>query len=573
MKNLKSWLACVLISMVLIFYRYQHTELHTTIPLKVTTWDAFGYYLFLPGTFIYDDIKQYNWVDTIEEEYQVQGSSFYQVEKAPNGNLVGKYTIGVSILESPWFALGHIVAKNSRFKADGFSAPYQYCIAFGAVVYCILALFLLRKVLLRYYSDEVSAIALLLLICATNAIQYISIDSAQSHSYIFPLYAMVLYFTLKWHEKPSLKWAGAIGFTIGLATICRPTELIMLFIPLFWGANNKSQWKAKWKLILKYKRHLIVLLFLCFLGAFPQLLYWKYTTGSFFYEMGSKWYFLNPFFRVLFGFTNGWFIYTPITLLFVIGLFLIKRKIFYRSALVFCLLNIWIVIAWSDWRYGGTYSTRALVQSYPVFALAFAEVIRRCLHQKWLKTGFTVFALFCIYLNLFQIKQYYNGVLHFRDMNFAYYQKAFLDLFPTPEEFSLMDNGVFLDNENRYVVSSVYQVDTNILIVAGENKATTVAQVQLSDNTLESEYLKVSFEANSSRGLEPSFFQSKICNSQVNQIRLHRPYAKENQWTEYAYYIPIPKNCTSDQLHFLISTEGKYKGEIRRLKIESYSTP
>jgi hypothetical protein len=97
--------------------------------------------------------------------------------------------------------------------------------------------------------------------------------------------------------------------------------------------------------------------------------------------MGSKWYFLFPFFRVLFGFENGWFVYTPITILFVLGFFFIKEYPFRKAVIAFCLLNIWIIISWSDWKYRGTYSTRALVQSYPVFAFPLTAIITKILSK------------------------------------------------------------------------------------------------------------------------------------------------------------------------------------------------
>ena len=157
----------------------------------------------------------------------------------------------------------------------------------------------------------------------------------------------------------------------------------MLFIPLLWNTHTKQANKTKWNQVKLNYNHIVYVLMFGFIGVLPQLIYWKYTSGSFIYDVGSKWTFLNPFFRVLFGWENGWFIYTPITILFVVGLFFIKKFPFKNSILVFCLLNIWIIISWFDWKYGATYSTRALVQSYPVFAFPFTAIIERILQKKW----------------------------------------------------------------------------------------------------------------------------------------------------------------------------------------------
>ena len=70
---------------------------------------------------------------------------------------------------------------------------------------------------------------------ATNLPQYVSVDGGMSHAYILPLYVAVLYTTMRWHRKPHVLWASLTGGIIGLATICRPTAAIMLFIPLLWA--------------------------------------------------------------------------------------------------------------------------------------------------------------------------------------------------------------------------------------------------------------------------------------------------------------------------------------------------
>jgi hypothetical protein len=314
-------------------------------------------------------------------------------------------------MQSPFFLMGHVYAKISKDEQDGFSPPYQWAIALSALFYGICGLFLLRKVLLFYFNDTVIAITLLLLFLATNIIQYISIDGPMSHSYIFFLYTLILYATHKWHNKPSIKWASVIGFTIGLATICRPTELIIFFIPLLWNTQNKETSKAKWTLVKENKTQLIYLVAFGFITILPQIIYWKVVTGSFIYDVGSKWDFVNPHWRVLIGLEKGCFIYTPITIFFIAGMFFIKQFPFRKSVIVFCILNIWIVIAWHDWKYGASYSCRALVQSYPLFALPFTAFIDKIRLSK----GFYIFCLFGLYLivlNYYQLSLYNKTILN-----------------------------------------------------------------------------------------------------------------------------------------------------------------
>ena len=170
-----------------------------------------------------------------------------------------------------------------------------------------------------------------------------------------------------------------------------------------WSTHTKEKKAAKWALLKANKKHIYFAFACAFIAVLPQLIYWKITAGSFVYNVGSSWRFLTPFFRVLLGWEIGWFIYTPITILFIVGFFYMKNLPFRRSVIIFSLLNIWIVISWADWHYGATYSTRALVQSFPVFALPFTAVIEKINLKKW-KYLFYALGLYLIYVNLFSNK-------------------------------------------------------------------------------------------------------------------------------------------------------------------------
>ena len=433
-----SLFAVILVSVVLIWTRLDYSELRGWSPMKVTQWDALGYYQYLPAVFIHDDIKRQDWLEPIDSTYHVVGTGgLYQVMDLDNGNRATRYLCGVAEMQLPFFLIGHAAAGLLGYPQDGFSPPYQWAIAFSPVFYCILALFLLRLVLKRFFSDGTVALTLLLLVLATNAIQYISVDNAQSHGYLFALYALILWATIKWHAAPRIRHAVLVGATIGLATVARPTEAIMLLIPLLWNTGGKAEAKAKWGQVSAHRSHIAWAVGAAFLMVLPQLIYWKVVTGSWVFDVGSKWDFLLPHFRVLFGGEKGWFIYTPITVFFIAGLFLMRGRPWRKSVLVFTVLNLWIVIAWHDWHYGGSYSTRALVQSYPVLALPFAAVVERALATRW-KYIFLPLCAYLLAVNLFQIKQYNNGVLHYDRMNFAYYKAIYLNPQVTEDDRKLM---------------------------------------------------------------------------------------------------------------------------------------
>ncbi len=412
------------------YYHFQSSER----VFSHLTFDAFGYYMYLPSGIIYGDMTSVDWIDPMHQQYGVKGGDWlYQTILQNDGRHVFKYLGGVALLQSPFFLMAHLLAPSLGYAADGFSLPYQWAIILAAFFYGFLGLWLLRKVLLFYFSDSTTALSLILITLGTNWVQYVVVDGAQSHIYIFCLYSLVLLLTKKWHEKPNGILAFAIGATIGMATICRPTEAIMLFIPLMWSTHTRECAKAKWGLVRRHKSQIGIAVLGGFLGILPQLIYWKYTSGSFIFDVGSKWYFLNPWFRVLIGFEKGWFVYTPITIFFVIGFWFMRNMPFRRSVLVFCILNLWIIMSWADWRYGGSYSTRALVQSYPVFALAFAAFVQHILSSKWRLLALSV-ASYLLIVNLFQIYQYNNGIIRYDENSFDYYRSIYLNPSAKPFE-------------------------------------------------------------------------------------------------------------------------------------------
>jgi hypothetical protein len=427
MKNkysLVSFFAILTISLSIRAYYIQHPSNHKNFCL--TTFDALGYYMYLPAIFIYQDVRQMAWLPAIDNQYAVTGGAAYQTVIAKNGNHVGKFLGGVALMQMPFFITAHIFTKINGYPSDGFSAPYQYAVFIAAFFYAFLGLFYLRRFLLLYFDDKTVAFTLFALTLSSNWIQYLAIDSGQSHIYIFPLYVFILWFSKQWHEKPTTTSAFMVGFIVGLATICRPTEGVMLFIPLLWYMHNRAATKEKWALVKNNITHVWIAIVAGILAISPQLIYWKYTSGQFIFDVGSKWFFLNPYFRVLFGFEKGWFIYTPITILFVLGLFFIRKYPFYKSVLTFSLLNIYIIIAWSDWHYGGSYSCRALVQSYAVFALPLAVVVKYCLKSR-LRIAFYVLFLYLLLVNLFQIYQYNAGIIRYDENSFEYYKSIYLN--------------------------------------------------------------------------------------------------------------------------------------------------
>jgi Dolichyl-phosphate-mannose-protein mannosyltransferase len=190
------------------------------------SWDVSGYYMYLPAIFIYKDLKELNFRDDIIQKYK-PSPEFGQAFRHPSGNFVMKYSCGQALQYLPWFTIGHLLAKPLGYPADGFSKPYQVAIGWGSLLVVLLGLWFLRKNLLYYFSEKATAITLLLLVFGSNYLNYSAFDGAMTHNWLFTLYCLLIYSSIRFYQKPSYSWAIFTGILIGWAALTRPTEIIV----------------------------------------------------------------------------------------------------------------------------------------------------------------------------------------------------------------------------------------------------------------------------------------------------------------------------------------------------------
>ena len=481
-------------------------------PSNVLCWDVFGYYLYLPLKFIYHDLglQDESIVHSILEQYNNSGT-FYQALRLPEGHYVMKYSMGLSILYSPFFFIGHIIAKLSGYAADGFSTPYQFSIFFGAIIYSILAIIILSKVLIRFFSERISAIVLIIIVFSTNYMIHITMSgqNANAHNYLFLAYSLILWLTILWHESYKIKHIVLLAIVCGMAILSRPSEIVCLAIPLFWGITDKKTFIKKIKLLLSnYYQILIFVAILAIIGSF-QFIYWKIQTGKFLFNSyggnaGEGFEFFNPYLlKVLFSFRKGWLIYTPVMMFAIIGFIPMyrKNKINFLALFVFFIFNLYIVSSWSNWWYTQSFSQRSLIPSYPVMAIPIGYFLIWLLEQKkTIKISGMVVMVCLSMLNIFQTIQYANGTIHGDRMTREYYFAVFGKLKSSEEDKKLllvdrsMDVIESFSNESDYIARSFkvldfedFDIRDNLPVNSGFNSF-QLDSVNIYSPTIESTY-------------------------------------------------------------------------------------
>ncbi|MCD4774138.1 MAG: glycosyltransferase family 39 protein, partial [Bacteroidales bacterium] len=420
----------ILLAALIVVFRF------ITLPDNMFTWDVFGYYLYLPAEYIFHDISfsSLEWVKQLNEQYDCSGT-LYQLVQSTDGSIAIKYTMGLSVVYAPFFFVGYIIANITGFPLDGLSAPFQYSITIGGLIWIIAGLFIFRKVLLNFFSDKITSIILLIIVVGTNFFHLAAIDGTLlSHNILFTLFAILLWSTIIWHRKQKLKYAIIIGLTTGLITLIRPSAMVCVLIPILWNVYDKNSLKEKLIIIKKNFSHLVILILFGLLVISPQLVYWKLITGQLFFNSypnpGEGLELFAPYTaKFLFSFRKGWFIYTPVMIFSIIGFYNLykhNKKIFYPFFLFF-IFSLWIISSWSCWWYaGGSFSARSMIPVYSVLAFPLGYFIKDILEKKRIiKTIFLSIIFLLIILNLFQSWQFKKGIIKKERMTKEYYFAVF----------------------------------------------------------------------------------------------------------------------------------------------------
>jgi hypothetical protein len=490
--NKVSWYTMLALMLLLVLVSFQRLHKRGNI----ISWDTFGYYLYIPATFLHGDPGLYDtgFVEEALEKYK--GSvTFYQASQGPQGGMIIKYSPGLAILFLPGFALAHGLAMATNFPADGFSLPYQYSIFFTSLFFALFGLFMIRKVLQRFFTDNIVAITLIFLFAGTNLF-YVSVNHLLVHNFLFALYALLLWLVIRWHETPNKRLSVATGLTMGLIIAIRPSDAICVLIPALWGVFNKETLKWKIRLVAKHWKQIATGFLVMLLPLLPQLIYWKVFTGSFLYysydNPGEGLDLLTPYtWDVLFSFRKGWLIYTPMMIMAIYGFKFLyeKRRDLFYPLLVFAVINLYLVSTWTTWWYAGSFGHRAMVQSYAIMALPLGYFLVSLKDMKplWSKTLWTLAGLFVL-LNLFQTWQFFNGIIHPDSMTRPYYQAVFGRISPPTEEMKsllLVQRSLGADdpftNPEDYYLYRTFEIDFegDIWINPNGNAAEKVSDVML----------------------------------------------------------------------------------------------
>ncbi len=406
--------------------------------------------MYLPAVFIYHDLRELKFLPDVIAQYRPTDDP-YQAFTTPDGDRVMKYSLGQSLLYAPFFGLAHAYATASKtYPADGFSLPYQLGVSLSALCFSFLGLYLLCRVLRRYYTDGVVAVTLLLITFATNYLNYSAIDGALTHNYLFTLYALLILLSDRLYRRPRPRWTkfAGIGLLVGLMALVRPTEVLAVLIPVFWGVGiDREALQQRLVFFGQNGAKIGLAAVLCLAVGLLQLVYWHYASGDWmvysYQDQGFDW--LRPHIREgMFSYKAGWLTYTPVMWFALLGFLplYLRRQGTFLAPVLHTALFIYVAFAWSIWWYGGSLGQRTMVQAYPVLAFALAATVAWVAERRAvLRSLFAAVCLVFVAHNLWFTHQAHRGGLFVTEwMTGAYYWRTLFTFERDNDNFLLLDN-------------------------------------------------------------------------------------------------------------------------------------
>lgn len=559
--------------------------------------EGFGYYAYLPGVFIYNDIDSFKWFDEVYPKYYPPG--FNPPSRnflAPVKNdFVNKYFPGMALLVLPFFLIAHFLALAGAGEADGFSLIYQIAFAASAFFYAWLGLKFLKKLLLLFnFNERVIFKTVFALFLGTHLLFYTIYGSFQPHTYLFFLIT-ALGFNLKifFSGQSNNKTLFYISFLSGLIVLLRPFDAVFIFcIPVFgFRFAEIGEYKRKifrLKQLLAITIPFVALIFLLF-GI------WYNQTGSFILDPygGERFYFNKPhWLDLLFSFRRGWFLYTPLAALSFAGLIFFQNKKHVLLICSFFLALTYILSCWWSWTFGTNFGLRPLVDFNVLIAIMIAFLFagtQTALKQIILTSIVFVFCL----LNIWQSFQFQKGIIHPDYTSSETYFRYFFT-YKQPASFPIPPKTILQRQEFQYNFESednAFDANTKSNKIASEGKYSAILHANnpyvlgekfgfpafFQMNEFDKIRVKANIKGKSSSGKSVLAidFRKAITGENLHWYSLPlEKYKNANDWTYIEAGCIVPENISkNDSLSiYFWNTEGNDTTWIDRVEIEFIKT-
>ena len=398
---------------------------------------------------------------SFENEYQyfydrniARSQGFHEtflVRTTDTGRRVNYATIGCALLWSPFYAIADLWTRLSGGVADGFSKPYLRAVACASALYGFVAILLSIKaarLVLRDPEPRTPAFAKatagkpspeplfsgFAVWLGTPLLFYMYVAPPFSHA--VSAFGAALFVTVWLHVRREWTPAGmfALGVCAALLAMIREQDVFIALAPavdlaltvLTSNSHRLRQGFGESAEALRAKAELPtpkalraglmgVLGFL--IGYVPQLLAYNAING---YpgpaqHVARKMFWYAPHgLQVLFSPHHGFFFWTPLAILAIVGLFMLGGRIA-LCALIMIASQVYVAGSVASWTVAGAFGQRRFVCLTPLLVVGIAGLLharpegRAYLRSSAYSRGITVAVVLCIWWNIALMAQFATG--------------------------------------------------------------------------------------------------------------------------------------------------------------------
>jgi hypothetical protein len=327
------------------------------------------------------------------------------------GHQTSPFPVGYSILAIPFLAAGTVVDAIAGNPADGFS---RYAILF----YCLTNVVLTGLGLIALFTflyqaagsfDGVSpARANILAFAATFAVFFgTSVGyygfSEMSHAATFLTGSVFLAWWWRVRERTDVRSWAILGLLAGAVSIARWQDIFFASAPLLFDLI------AGRSAVLRRIRSRMIYAAVIALCWVPQMLEWKFMFGKYLtVPQGFGFFVFPPPFipNVLFSSEHGWFTWTPLALIGLLGLIAgaIRNPRIFAPWIAAVALEVGLIASLPlTWHSGPAFGNRYMTSSAPVIGLGLLFLLCRFARPVRVVVA-TVAAFCCLFSILFAVQ-------------------------------------------------------------------------------------------------------------------------------------------------------------------------
>ncbi len=303
------------------------------------------------------------------------------------GHLPNFYSVGPAILWSPFVIAAHLAVLAAdhlgfRIAPDGHSWPYIDALSGATALYGFLGLYFSFQLAKNYVEEKWAFWATLGIWFASSLPVYMYLEPSWSHAHSAFCVALFLWYWDRTRMSRTWKQWLALGLISGLMVDVYLANTIFVLAPaLECVVAYRHSWRVRrsdpgllWK---NLQLHLLFAAsaFVAFLPTIiaREIVYGvPFTVGMY---GNVSWNWKSPAFRsVLFSSGHGLFVWTPILLLAVLGLFALwGLEPWITGTCLLMVVTFYCLISVYPWWYGTlSFGNRFFVSLTPIFVLGLA---------------------------------------------------------------------------------------------------------------------------------------------------------------------------------------------------------